>query len=436
MIILQSPYPAGDPGSIASLQLWNENRAGFVFQDVAGTIAAAIGQPVALKKTMKAGLPDRSQATGSKQPTYDEIGVRFGASDILTGTAIALTGKFTVYQTGTCGRNQSGATAVQLTASSFPASHSGHQSILGVHFQTGGSQFGYFENDAGALRTATVTPWPGYYIARWRRDVTNQVRYRASGTSGEVSIGAALSGTVTFDSEGFVFGFNSSNQVQNTVLIFNDDLVATGEDPLVMAYLQRETGLAAGFGPAITRKLIIEGDSISCGNTTPGTALGWNNLILPLLTNGYRPSVYATGGTTMAGIKAAATYATYGPTMAAGDILTIMAGTNDSFSAQSYTDLFDWCTAAKAAIGSAKLLVCTGLPRYVSDTARQTFNTSIRNQSSPPWDGIVDWGSDALMGQAGQYSDTTYYADGVHPNLTGHQVGLAYWLAAFQALGA
>lgn len=430
--VVMSKRSAGwSPAGVASLALWTETEPGYIFSDAAGTTPAVVGGKIAHKASRKVGLPSRSQATGSKQPTYTETGCDHAATTILTGDAVAFTGAFTVYWTGTTGRHQAGNQTI--SGQVYPATHSTQQTFFGPQNH---ATF-YVENDAAQIISTTALHWPGKVVGRLRRNAANQMYFQMSGSAGEKLIGT-LSGTFTFDSEGDVFGFNSCDVCLNDTLMFSADLVTA--DPTananVLSYLERRDS-AYVFGPAtITRKMIVEGDSISCGNTTPGTEWGWNNQILHQLTYGYRPTVYATGGQTMAGIKAEASYSTYGPTLGASDVVTLMAGTNDSFSASALTDLLDWATACKAAIGSARLLICTGLPRYVNDTLRQTYNQGIRDNAASIGYTVVDWGSDALMGQAGDYLDTTYYPDEIHPNIAGHARGVAeYWLPAIEALG-
>jgi hypothetical protein len=419
-----TPSSSWTPNNLTGLLVWTEVKEGCIFSDVAGTTPSVVGGKIALKKTLKAGLPDRSQSTSSIQPVYDGLGCRYADSKRLTGDAIVLTGPFTAYFTGAFGNAiASGAVTLYFHCMVKNANPS---TFIGVH---GGSTI-YAQNDAGGLISSSPTIRPGRGLLRIRRNSSNQLYYRISGMTAETLIGP-LGGNLTIDSEGFVPQYNfSSTSCIDTTLILSQDTVASGDDTNIRAYLETEDP-AATWQAAHTRKLIVEGDSISSGSTTPGNEWGWNNQIMHQFSVGRKQYTYAVGGTTMSQIHAAASYNTYGPTLVAGDAVTLMAGTNDNFSGAALTKLLEWATSAKAAIGSASLFICTGLPRFADDSSRLTYNAGIRSNAAGIGYTVVDWGADPDMGQAGQYTDTDWYADAVHPNVAGHALAVErYWLPA------
>jgi len=99
----------------------------------------------------------------------------------------------------------------------------------------------------------------------------------------------------------------------------------------------------------------------------------------------------------------------------------------------SYNNMVAYCQALRTAQPDAIIIVATCMPRtnITPDSLRQndalltdatTLNGKIRNNADSAWDYICDTASDMTMGQAGQYSDLTYYdADGIHPTTVGYE---------------
>ncbi len=92
-----------------------------------------------------------------------------------------------------------------------------------------------------------------------------------------------------------------------------------------------------------------------------------------------------------------------------------------------FSNLKTYCQAIKTARADATVIIFTELPSAGGagyETDRQTLNTSIRSEVSPPWDYICDIGNDATIGQAGQNLDATYYSnsDHIHPTFAGDTI--------------
>lgn len=95
---------------------------------------------------------------------------------------------------------------------------------------------------------------------------------------------------------------------------------------------------------------------------------------------------------------------------------------------------------ARARALGFKVVASTELPRSNSptpagfETARQMLNTLIRGASAF-YDYLADVGADATIGEAGQETNTTYYADLVHLTNAGYAIVAGYHAAAYAALG-
>jgi lysophospholipase L1-like esterase len=224
------------------------------------------------------------------------------------------------------------------------------------------------------------------------------------------------------------------------LLVYNQPRSA-GEMAQLQGWLTDEMkarGITFSYSvPTSGRLLIAVGDSITRGfNVTTG---GFVSKLVGQLTQTYTINNLGIGGFGAQSLidNAAPIDTRFAEIAGQPHCLVVMIGTNAGFSAGEYTLLLNYCTTRKAANAGIKIVVITGTPRSpgASEAARQTFNTSIRNQTTPPWDAIADWGNDANMGQAGQYSNTTYYADGLHPTDAGHDVGMSYVKTAVNSLG-
>lgn len=120
-------------------------------------------------------------------------------------------------------------------------------------------------------------------------------------------------------------------------------------------------------------------------------------------------------------------------------IYSLMIGTNDNVALSgdyttSYAHIQSICSTIAAT--GASVVVFTILPANISgmETFRQGLNSLIRGGGACSYT-IADVGNDATIGQAGQWSNTTYYqSDGIHPTVAGQTIIATYLLAAWQSL--
>jgi lysophospholipase L1-like esterase len=66
---------------------------------------------------------------------------------------------------------------------------------------------------------------------------------------------------------------------------------------------------------------------------------------------------------------------------------------------------------------------------FISEANRSTFNSYVIGGASSGGYTVLNWGADALLGCSGCASNTTYFADGVHPAERGHWIMAENYLA-------
>lgn len=109
--------------------------------------------------------------------------------------------------------------------------------------------------------------------------------------------------------------------------------------------------------------------------------------------------------------------------------------TNESLNVATWlSDFAAYCDARRAA--GWKVVAATILPSTnASVTAKRgTVNTALRSWVGVHADAIADFAADATMGPDAAASDTTYYADGVHPTAAGHALLEPIMTAAINGL--
>ena len=197
----------------------------------------------------------------------------------------------------------------------------------------------------------------------------------------------------------------------------------------------------AGNVICATPKLILvaHGDSITYGyGLVPPNALAYTNVLSVYLTNESLPAAShnfgdITAGFTYPGVSgytldqsAPLWVDPYASTATAR--LIIFAGTNGldapgATGASVFNDFLNYFNARLAAGWAAnKIIVVESLPRTPvsgNETNRLAYNALLSSNAPTYRYQEVPLGTDTLMGQTGQWSNTTYYQDGVHPTAVG-----------------
>ena len=137
-------------------------------------------------------------------------------------------------------------------------------------------------------------------------------------------------------------------------------------------------------------------------------------------------SIHALAGNTLVHLEAGASVvdSVIPPSPAANKyILTVMIGTNDLTGPATVEDYLDGLSsyiADRLAAGWTDIVLCTLLPTTGAPflAKRGDANTGIRAMAASNIY-ICDMAADTTMGEDGDASNTTYYADGIHPTATG-----------------
>jgi lysophospholipase L1-like esterase len=183
--------------------------------------------------------------------------------------------------------------------------------------------------------------------------------------------------------------------------------------------------------------LVVHGDSITYGYNLNPQALAYPNLLAADETAALIPTSSQNYGDILAGFTAVGNsgytldqsaliwvdpYAS-NPTSR----LIIFAGTNDETSLAPESTIFSYFLTyfnARLAAGwlAKNIIVVEMLPRNFADpfeANREAYNALLSSNASTYGYQEVPLGTDTLMGQTGQWSNTTYYQDGVHPTAVG-----------------
>jgi lysophospholipase L1-like esterase len=195
-------------------------------------------------------------------------------------------------------------------------------------------------------------------------------------------------------------------------------------------------GLVVAGGTALAHTLLIfAGDSITREFLATAAEQGYPQATLGLMSGTYNYVNIGVGGYGSSQMNAA--LASYLPPLLAThtgtSVLIYMIGTNEDWSGTLANNAAEY-TAAKA-LGVTYVVGVQGLPRFSADGPRAAYNSALAAGIGTYADAVALWASDPNMGQAGQYSNATYYADGLHPTSVGHALGAGYLQTALASLG-
>lgn len=210
---------------------------------------------------------------------------------------------------------------------------------------------------------------------------------------------------------------------------------------LMRRYLARANGLTVPADP--TQRVIFDGDSLTGGNTGTAPAKTYTDRVLAALTGATDAYNLGISGQTVVQLAADAS-AQVDPLVdesLAQNVVVVWVGTNDltngDAAATVYANLVAYCQARQAA--GFEVVVLTALPRGASapfETARQTFNASIRTNWATFADALADVGADSTIGEPGDQNNTTYYSgDAIHMTAAGYAVVAGLVTTALAGLG-
>jgi lysophospholipase L1-like esterase len=195
---------------------------------------------------------------------------------------------------------------------------------------------------------------------------------------------------------------------------------------LAEANILRAYAATRGVPQSSAATVIVNGDSISYGLKN-SACRNWLRLMnLPptwTLRNQSQPSITLATLLTNFNSRIAPVIGGSGPT-----VLIVFAGTNDIFlgatAAATYASLQAYCATAKAVSPFLSIVVVTMLPLSTLETARQSYNGSIRTgfaNGTLACDAVADVET-LPMGAAGAQANALWYAgDNLHPNVNGQR---------------
>lgn len=118
-------------------------------------------------------------------------------------------------------------------------------------------------------------------------------------------------------------------------------------------------------------------------------------------------------------------------------VVVIDCGVNDMYlgapASTAFTNLQNLIGVIKLhSKGSLTVLVATLTDTnwsFISEANRSSFNSLVTRGASNGGYTVLNWGADDLLGCSGCSSNTTYFADGIHPTERGHLIMAGNYLA-------
>lgn len=209
-------------------------------------------------------------------------------------------------------------------------------------------------------------------------------------------------------------------------VLWNSSLSAANQQTVQKA-AERDTGVQ----PQYAANLILHGDSITYGTgsqTVPAVSNGFAQQLIRSYQGRYNVFVYGDPGELLATMRSdAATIITLAKQTNKNNVVAVFGGTNDLTANDTASNVYGYfqtiCGTYRAA--GMKCVIATPLARAGTFTNGQTANgfetarQSLITLMQAGWpsfaDGIINTGSDPVMGLQANASNSTYFGDSVHP---------------------
>ncbi|MCM3901014.1 MAG: SGNH/GDSL hydrolase family protein [Pyrinomonadaceae bacterium] len=247
------------------------------------------------------------------------------------------------------------------------------------------------------------------------------------------------SGTSSFT--GICFG-----SAGNQTLFSKLDLVrAVVYDSTLVSASEVEDFLVSEYSLEVPRFILCDGDSLTSGTGSTGGNT-YPEQLRVLLGSSWSMIETGVAGQTVIQMESDAATQVDGQlnTASPQKVLCAWGGTNDlavggSSAAVAYANYAAYCLARRTA--GWKVVAMTILPRAAAgisatfETDRQTVNASIRSNWRSFANAIADVGGSALIGDAGDNDNITYYdADDIHLNNAGYAIVAGLVKAAIESI--
>ena len=445
-----------------------------VYKDAAKTQpCTTAGDAVAVWADQSGGGNDFTQATTASQPAYQPAGLNSLPTVRFNGTSSTLTGPTNSPNFSTGSYTFTWCVSVRAYNNLFytllaKASGPGNLRqwyVLAAQNTPGGPAYFDFQryngnNGAGVITSAAAAgggsvtyPTPGYVITyQWdsvagaetvwvngQRAAYSQSALPAADTTDPYTLGSVGNGTSYY----FLPGDIASVFAYSRVLSATERASEEG-------YARTQAGIAAfpiyntSNSVLYTGNSLVQGYASTGGNTFPAQT----NLLLGGNYSTYNLGIGGSGTPAWTSLGPAIV----DPAVAPGvpNTCVFWEGTNDiaqnnASGATAYANIVTYCKARRAA--GYQVVVLSVLPRNSTtgtyntpalfETQRQACNTLLRANWQTFASGFVDVGNDPAIGQAGQYTNTTYYSgDGIHLTNAGYGVVAADAAPVIKALTA
>lgn len=413
------------PTQVPGLKLFYGSDPGF-FSDTGRTTLSTDGGAIAAAADGSGTGAHLTQATGGNQPVYRATGFRGQPCIEISGTqflenlvadpvagaaqaALFIVHESTAFPTATMfdmGANQM---QVAMSPTQFlPSITNGKQATTGW-LRSQGLWEMYYDGSLAVASRLFDADWNG----RKRALTSTSGSFPATLPSGAgITLGRSAAG--------------AANWAGKIALV----LLYTGSAVFAAAGQIRDWIMNRWFRP-MNRLAIFDGNSLTAGSGSTGGQT-YPVQTAALLGSGWDTVNVGVGGQSTAGMNTRAGQFVDAAENAwrSGEIVVGWEGTNDLFlgatPATSISRLTTYYSGRKAE--GYRVVVMTVLPRSsvgVSGTFeadRQTINASLRANWPTYADALVDVAADPRIGDQGDETDTTYYADLTHLNNTGYGV--------------
>jgi lysophospholipase L1-like esterase len=253
-----------------------------------------------------------------------------------------------------------------------------------------------------------------------------QAPVNTSGITTGASAGSQTSGHYQI---GSVAGTVNLTGTIGPVAFYNRQLTAS-EIAANAAYfnqLEQSRGVQTQLGNSVAQnQFAAMGDSITYGYPQPGGPY----CQYLTFSSPYSIHCLGVGGQVSSfGLSEAAQLAQYYAEAAPKNVMMVWFGTNDiSYGtpvSQIFSNLLSTCQTIKQVYPGWKVLLATMMSRYYNnldyDPYKNSLNALIRGGSTPQCDGYIDMAADPNLGADGDYANTKYFVDEIHPTQLGYQ---------------
>lgn len=405
-----------DPSTLPNLQLWLKADAGATTD---GVTPAADGDLVRNWTDQSGNGNSATQDTSANRPIFKtnifntKPALRFSGSQFATTTAFLDATYNTAFTFFIVANKTANDTTLELTTSNN-----------GLAWFTGREgRLSYWTSNLSDNQIIKNGPALDLAVESFSYNGSTKIlRYNSTSSTTESTTGnLGLSGALTIGKyEGG--GYDYHGDIAE-ILIYKRTL--SGAEMLqVENYLKTKYGVVSPTNPQI----VFVGDSLTSGvGSTGGQTYPKQTVDLLSTTTTYDYTNLGVMAWTVTNMTDSAPSGSDGHynDLRPNNLLAFWGGTNDIFygadATTAYNRIVSYAQGRKTL--GYKVIVTTMLPRGADvEGSRTSLNSLLRANWSTFADALSDPASDSRIGDAGDFSDTTYYSDGVHMTNAGYAI--------------